>query len=94
MQMQQADISVIYDDAQAFRAVGAALSSYFGIRQIPLETYAAGASPDTPLSIFCVNMGVRETAEQIKKAIRICGGETLGDQHFACFVPNGTAMMP
>ena len=77
MQVQQADISVIYDNAQAFRAVGAALSSYFGIRQIPLESYATGGSPDAPLSIFCVNMGEKETVEKIKKAIKVCGGEAL-----------------
>lgn len=77
MQMQQADIAVIHDDAQAFTAVGAALSSYFGIREIPLAAYSAGGWPEAPLSIFCVNIGAKETAEHVKKAVKICSGEAL-----------------
>lgn len=77
MQAQSADIAVIYDSALACKAVGSVLSGFFNFREIPLERYAKGGLPEAALSIFCANMGDKETVGQIKKAINICQGETL-----------------
>ncbi|MFT5180330.1 MAG: HD-GYP domain-containing protein (c-di-GMP phosphodiesterase class II) [Alphaproteobacteria bacterium] len=77
MQTQKADISVVYDDKQASRAVLSALSSYFTVRVVPLEKYVTGVLPGATLTIFSANMGVKETSDQIKKALKICRGETL-----------------
>jgi HD-GYP domain-containing protein (c-di-GMP phosphodiesterase class II) len=77
MPAHSADITVIYDSALVRKAVGSALSGFFDFREVPLERYANGGLPEAVLSIFCANMGDKESAGLIKKAINICQGETL-----------------
>ncbi|NKB49991.1 MAG: HD domain-containing protein [Alphaproteobacteria bacterium] len=77
MRKPSENIVVIYDSAMACKAVGAALAGYFRFREIPLAEYVTGGLPEATLSIICANMGTSETAEQVKKATKICSGETL-----------------
>ena len=77
MQSRSADIAVIYDSAPARKAVAGALSAFFAFCEIPLEEYGTDGPLDAALNIFCVNMGAKATSDQVKKAIKICRGETL-----------------
>ena len=77
LQTRSADIAVIYDSEPACNAVVSVLSGYFAFREILLEKYANGGSPDTTLNIFCASMDDKAAIGQVKKAIKICQGEIL-----------------
>ncbi len=46
MQMQRADINILFDSAQASNAVASALLDYFSFRKIPLKEYLTGGGLD------------------------------------------------
>jgi HD-GYP domain-containing protein (c-di-GMP phosphodiesterase class II) len=77
MEVQDANITVVYDSAQALNAVTSALSGYFTSRKVPLQDYAIDGALDGALVIFCVNIGGNDSYERVKGAIRALKGESL-----------------
>jgi len=77
MQTKRADISILFDSAQASNAVASALSDYFTFRKTPLKEYATEGALNAQLNIFCVNIAGKATFERVKGAIKRCQGETL-----------------
>lgn len=77
MQREQANIAVIFDDAEARDAVAAALSGYFTYLEIPLDRYLADGAADAALHVLCVNFGTEKSSSAIRRAMNICQGEPL-----------------
>jgi len=76
MQIENSEITVIYDDAPALKAVKSALSGYLSFTKFLLNDEPSSAR-DAIVTLFCVNVGDGANFERVKQATNRCHGEII-----------------